>query len=158
MNYTYRAYSVEEATKILEKYCAYQERCHQEVRIKLRKMRMISEAVDQIIVHLIERDYLNEGRFASAFVRGKFKNKDWGRIRLRYELDKREITKYNIEKALKEIDETDYNDSFNGLVEKKWDQLSSIQDIRKRKRKLIDYLQYRGWENSLIYDSLAKLK
>ena len=158
MNYTYRAYSVDEATKILEKYCDYQEQCHQEVRIKLRKMRMITEAVDQIMVYLIERDYLNEGRFASAFVRGKFKNKSWGRIRLRHELNKRDISNYNIEKALGEIDESDYNESFNTLVEKKWTQLSSIQDIQKRKKKLIDYLQYRGWENGLIYDSLAKLK
>ena len=157
MNYTYKAYSLEEATKILEKYCTYQERCHQEVRSKLIKMRMIPAAVDQIIVHLIERDYLNEERFAKAYVRGKFANKNWGRKRMRYELGKRDISKYNIVQALQEIDEESYKNRFDELVEKKWVQLDPVTDLSKKKRKLADYLQYRGWENSLIYDSLAKL-
>lgn len=118
---------------------------------------MIPDAVDHIIVHLIEQDYLNEERFARAFVRGKFRNKNWGKIRIKYELDKRDISKNNITQALREIDETIYKSSFSELVVKKWDQLDSIRDLQKKKRKLVDYLQYRGWENSLIYDALSKL-
>lgn len=157
MKYTYRSYTVDEATKKLENYCAYQERCHQEVRNKLKNMRMIPEAVDQIIVHLIQLDYLNEERFARAYVRGKFHNKNWGRIRIRYELEKREISKHNIAKGLQEIDEESYINSFNQLVGKKLEQLDSVQDLRKKRRKLVEYLQYRGWENSLIYDKLKHL-
>lgn len=157
MKYTYRSYTVDEATKKLENYCAYQERCHQEVRNKLKNMRMIPEAVDQIIVHLIQLDYLNEERFARAYVRGKFHNKNWGRIRIRYELEKREISKHNIAKGLQEIDEESYINSFNKLVGKKLEQLDSVQDLRKKRRKLVEYLQYRGWENSLIYDKLKHL-
>jgi regulatory protein len=68
-----RTYTVDEAQKKLESYCAYQERCHKEVRTKLQEMRMIPEAIDAIMVHLIQHNFLNEERFAKAFVRGKFR-------------------------------------------------------------------------------------
>ncbi|HAI16607.1 MAG TPA: recombinase RecX, partial [Xanthomarina gelatinilytica] len=67
-----KTYTVEEAKRTLENYCAYQERCHKEVAQKLRDMRMIPEAIDVIIVHLLEHDFLNETRFAKSYVRGKF--------------------------------------------------------------------------------------
>ena len=81
-----KSYTVDEALSKLQKYCSYQDRCHKEVEQKLKEMRMISEASDQIIMSLIDGDYLNEERFALAFVRGKFKIKKWGRHRLTSEL------------------------------------------------------------------------
>ncbi|GAL68299.1 regulatory protein RecX [Jejuia pallidilutea] len=69
--HTKKTYTVQEATRKLERYCAYQERCHKEVRQKLVSMHMIPEAIDVIIVHLLEHNYLNETRFAKTFVRGK---------------------------------------------------------------------------------------
>ncbi|MBO6881940.1 MAG: RecX family transcriptional regulator, partial [Winogradskyella sp.] len=71
-------YSVQEATAKMEHYCAYQERCHKEVVDKLKSMKMIPEAIDQIVGHLIQENYLNEERFAKAFARGKFQIKKWG--------------------------------------------------------------------------------
>ena len=68
-----KTYSVDEALKKLENYCAYQDRCHQEVEQKLFDMGMISQAKEKIILHLIEQTYLNEERFAKAYVRGKFR-------------------------------------------------------------------------------------
>mgnify|MGYP001357425862 FL=1 len=79
-------YTVDEAQKKLENYCAYQERCHKDVRKKLKDMKMIPEAIDQIIHHLITQNYLNETRFAQAFARGKFRTKKWGRNRIVREL------------------------------------------------------------------------
>ena len=73
-----KVYSITEATRKLEGYCAYQERCHKEVIQKLRDMRMIPEAVDQIITHLIQENYLNEERFAQSYARGKFNIKKMG--------------------------------------------------------------------------------
>ena len=73
-----KTYSFDEAQILLENYCAYQERCHKEVTDKLKNMRMIPEAIDNIIVHLIQHNYLNEQRFAKAFTRGKFRIKKWG--------------------------------------------------------------------------------
>ena len=75
-------FSVQEATKKMERYCAYQERCHKEVTEKLRNMKMIPEAIDQIVGHLIQENYLNEERFAKSFARGKINIKKWGKNRI----------------------------------------------------------------------------
>ncbi|WP_296384122.1 regulatory protein RecX [Winogradskyella sp.] len=148
-----KTYTVDEAQKKLEGYCAYQERCHKEVRNKLKEMRMIPEAIDTIIVHLIQHNYLNEERFAKAFVRGKFRIKKWGKNRLLRELKFREISKYSIDTALKEIDLDDYYKTLDELVIKRIDQVKE-KNLYKKKKKVADYLLYRGWESHLIYEKL----
>jgi regulatory protein len=151
-----KAYTLKEATKKLEGYCSYQERCHKEVVTKLRGMRMIQEAIDQIVVHLIKEDYLNEERFAQSFARGKFSIKKWGRRRIVSELKQRGISKFNINTALGEIEEATYLDTFDALAEKRLSQLSE-RNPQKRKRKLADYLLYRGWESHLVYAKVKEL-
>ena len=148
-----KTYTVDEAQKKLEGYCAYQERCHKEVRNKLREMRMIPEAVDKIIVHLIEHNFLNEERFAKAYARGKFRIKKWGKIRLVRELKFRQISKYSIDSALKEIDLDDYYKTLDELVIKRINQVTE-KNIYKKKKKVVDYLLYRGWESHLVYEKL----
>ena len=78
----YSTYTLQEATKKLEYYCSYQDRCHKEVTKKLKDMRMLPQSIDHIINHLIQEDYLNEERFAKSFARGKFNIKNWGRVRI----------------------------------------------------------------------------
>jgi regulatory protein len=151
-----KTYTVQEATRKLEHYCAYQERCHQEVRKKLESLHMIPEAIDMIIVHLLEHNFLNEERFAKTFVSGKFKIKAWGRRRLTYELKKKDIGKVNINQALAEIENTEYIEVFNDLAEKKANSITET-NIYKKKRKLIDYLLYRGWETHLVYEKAREL-
>lgn len=148
-----KTYTVDEAQKKLENYCAYQERCHKEVKDKLKKMRMIPEAVDKIVVHLIQNNYLNEERFAKAFVRGKFRIKKWGKNRLVRELKFREISKYSIDSALKEIDLEDYYKTLDELTKKRIEQVKE-KNTFKRKKKVADYLLYRGWESNLVYEKL----
>ena len=148
-----KTYTVDEAQKKLEHYCAYQERCHKEVREKLKDMRMIPEAIDMIMVHLIEHNFLNEERFAQAFVRGKFRIKKWGRNRLVRELKFREISKYSIDKALKEIDLEDYHSTLDELTKKRIAQVNE-KNIFKKKKKVADYLLYRGWESHLVYEKI----
>ena len=149
-------HTINEATKKLESYCAYQERCHKDVVTKLRVMRMIPDAIDQIIVHLIRENYLNEERFAKSFARGKFRIKKWGRVRITNELKQRNITKYNIKIALKEIDDSIYLETLDLLADKR---LKAIKEtnIQKRKRKMADYLLYRGWESHLVYAKIQEL-
>jgi regulatory protein len=148
-----KTYTVDEAQKKLEHYCAYQERCHKEVRNKLWEMKMIPEAIDKIIVHLIQHNYLNEERFAKAFVRGKFRIKKWGKNRLNRELKFRDISKYSMDSALKEIDLDDYYKTLDELVLKRIAQVKET-DKYKKKKKVADYLLYRGWESHLIYEKL----
>jgi len=149
-------YTLTEATKKLEGYCTYQERCHKDVITKLRAMRMIPEAIDQIVAHLIQENYLNEERFAKSFARGKFRIKKWGRIRITNELKYRAISKYNIKTALNEIDQDAYSETLNLLAKKR---LAAIKEtnVQKRKRKLADYLLYRGWESHLVYAKVKEL-
>ncbi len=150
------SYTVDEALKKLEYYCSYQERCHKDVEDKLYKMSMIPEAKEKIILHLLEHNFLNEERFSKSFARGKFRIKKWGKHRIVRELKFKGISKYNIDSALKEIPDEDYLDTFNQLSEKKFNSISETNK-HKKKKKLIDYLLYRGWETHLIFDKANQL-
>ena len=152
-----KTYTVEEAKRKLEAYCAYQERCHKEVGQKLRDMRMIPDAIDVVIGHLIQHNFLNEERFAKAYARGKFNHKKWGKSRITRELKQRGISAYNLKVALKEIDEEDYLKAFDMLSQKRYDQLSSEKNKYRKRKKLADYLLYRGWESHLVYDKTKEL-
>jgi len=151
-----KAYSLDEAQKKLEFYCAYQERSHKEVVTKLKDMRMIPDAIDVIVVHLIQNNFLNEERFAKAFVRGKFRIKKWGKNRLKQELKRKDISKTIIDIALKEIDADEYLETFYALAEKKVETIKEANSYKKKK-KLADYLLYRGWESPLVYDVVNTL-
>ncbi|MCX7546433.1 regulatory protein RecX [Xanthomarina sp. F1114] len=151
-----KTYTLEEAKRNLENYCAYQERCHKEVTQKLYKMRMIPEAIDLVVVHLLEHDFLNETRFAKTYARGKFRVKKWGKKRLEIELKKRDISAYNIKEAFKEIPDSDYLNVFHELAEKKAATIKETNPFKKKK-KLADYLLYRGWESHLVYDKVNEL-
>lgn len=151
-----KTYTIDEAQKKLEFYCAYQERSHKEVVDKLKNMQMIPDAIDVIVVHLIQNNFLNEERFAKAFVRGKFRIKKWGKYRIALELKKKNISKTIINSALKEIDADDYLETFHALAEKKAETIKENNSYMKKK-KLADYLLYRGWESPLVYDKVNAL-
>lgn len=156
MHFNRKTYTVNDALNKLQQFCAYQERCHQEVHDKLKRMNMIPEAIDQIIVSLIQDNYLNEERFAKAFVSGKFRIKKWGRQRLILELKKRNITKRLIDKAIAEIDESEYLETLDVLASKKCSSIIETNPLKKKK-KLADYLLYRGWESHLVYEKVNTL-
>ncbi|WP_036157172.1 regulatory protein RecX [Maribacter forsetii] len=156
MNEKTKGYTVQEATKKIESYCAYQDRCHKEVVSKLKDMGMIPLAVDTIIAQLIEDRFLNEERFAKSFARGKFNIKKWGKNRIVRELKFRNISKYNITTALKEIEPEAYLTTLDDLAHKRLQQITET-NIQKRRKKLADYLLYRGWESHLVYEKLREL-
>lgn len=151
-----KTYTVEEALVKLQKYCSYQDRCHKDVDQKLKEMQMIPQASEQIILKLIEGNFLNEERFAMAYVRGKFRIKKWGKRRLVSELKKRQISKYIINKALNQISEDDYKATFETLAERKATSILGSSKLKKKK-KLADYLLYRGWESHLVYEKVNQL-
>ncbi len=151
-----KTYTLTEAKKLLEHYCAYQERCHKEVMQKLKDMQMIPEAIDAVVVHLLEHNFLNEERYAKTFVRGKFQIKKWGKRRLTLALKQKDISKYNINLAMKIIGDDEYIDTFNALAVKKLNAICET-NLLKKKKKLADYLLYRGWEPNLVYDKVNEL-
>ena len=152
----HKTYSLDKALEALQKYCSYQDRCHMEVEQKLKSMGMIPQASNHIIMTLIQENYLNEERFAMAFVRGKFRIKKWGRIRLTAELKKRHISSYLIQKSLKQISDSEYLTTFEVLAIRKANTLTGSQ-TRHKKKQLINYLIYRGWEPHLIYEKVNQL-
>ena len=149
-------FSIEQAKKKLEYYCIYQERCHQDVENKLRSMKLSTSYKETVLLHLLENDFLNEERFSKAFARGKFRIKKWGKRRIEKELKTRNISEYNIRSGLQEISESDYLESFNELAKKRLSQIKESNIYIKRK-KLADYLLYRGWESDLVYTKVLEL-
>ena len=147
--------SVIDATKKLEYYCSYQDRCYKEVIQKLKTLGMYETAINHILDHLATNNYLNEERFAKSFTRGKHNFKGWGKRRIEQELKFREISSYNIKIAFKEI-ENDYLNNFYTLANKKWDSLKeSSLDVKKRK--WMEFLMRKGYENNLIYTALKEI-
>ena len=140
----------------LQHYCSYQERCHKEVFEKLKTFNIKYHEINQIISNLISDNYLNESRFAQSFVRGKFNIKNWGKIRITNELKKRNISSYNIKLGLKELDEQDYLNKFEAIFKKKMSSLKGLS-IQTKKKKIVSYLLYRGWENHLIFTKINEI-
>lgn len=151
-----KSYTVEEALTKLMQFCSYRDRSQKEVEDKLNQMRMIPQAKENIIIRLMQENFLNEERFARSFVRGKFRIKKWGRIKIKRELKIREISTPIIQLALTEINEEEY---FNALEEIAAKKIKLIKEPNafKKKKKLIDFLLQKGYESHLIFEIAGKL-
>lgn len=149
--------SLKEAIQKAEHFCAYQERCHEEVVAKLHSMNMDSDETDQIMVHLIAENFLNEERFACSFVRGKHRIKQWGKIRIVNELKFRKIAQTLINTALKEITPEEYLDTFHTLAERYWEAIRETNELKKRK-KFCDFMLRKGFESTLVYEKVKELE
>ncbi len=156
MQHKHQYFSIDDATKKLEYYCSYQERCHAEVVQKLQQMHMIPQAIDTIVVHLIEHNFLNEERFARSFARGKHRIKKWGKLRIVNELKFRGISKYNIDSALKEFTSEEYFETFDTLADATWNSIKE-SNLLKKKKKFCDFLIRKGYESNLILDKCNDL-
>ncbi|TWV99285.1 regulatory protein RecX [Chitinophaga pinensis] len=140
----------------LRHYCAYQERCHSEVKSKCFELGLRGEEVDEAIAALIADNFLNEERFAKAFAGGKFRLKQWGRKKIQMELKQRQVSAYCIKKGMDEIDAEDYDKTLYTLAEKKYASLKGEQYL-KRKYKTIQYLLQKGYEPEFIQDAVEQI-
>lgn len=141
----------------MEHYCAYQERCHAEVQQKLREYTITTAEKDEIIVSLLQNNYLNEERFALLFAVSKFHQKKWGKVRIKNELKARQLSDYLIQKALKEINPAEYEETFEQLATLQWEQIREINALKKKK-KFCDYLLRKGWESDRIIEKVSELE
>lgn len=147
-------FTPKQALPKIKQYCAYQERCHAEVKEKLYSFGLYKNDVEQIISQLIEENYLNEERFAIHYAGGKFRMKQWGKVKIKYALKQKQVSDYCIKKALNEIDENDYMQTLQKLAEQKLKALKSEKNIVSKKRKLQDYLLQKGYEGELVREML----
>lgn len=157
MNATTNKFTPQQALPKAKQYCAYQERCHSEVRDKLYGFGLNKNEVEQIICTLIEDNYLNEERFAILYAGGHFRIKQWGKIKIKYELKGKQVSDYCIKKALAEIDSTQYRKTLSKLASTKLQSLKTEKNIFSKKKKLQSHLRLKGYEGDLINDVLNEL-
>jgi regulatory protein len=154
---SFPTFTAEQAVPKIKQYCAYQERCHAEVRDKLYSFGLRKTEVEEIISELITENYLNEERFAIHFAGGKFRMKQWGKIKIKQALKAKQVSDYCIRKALKEIDSKEYQKTFQKLAEQKMKTLKSERNIFIKKRKLQDFLLQKGFEMEMIREAINRL-
>jgi regulatory protein len=141
------------ATIKAESWCAYQERSQQEMRNKLYEWGLHEKEVEEIITELILSNFLNEERFAFAYVSGKVNIKKWGKIKIKQGLKLKKVPEKMIQKVLASIDDEKYIDNLTATALKK-SRVLNEKDAYKRKHKLFSYLQGKGFEADLIIDVL----
>jgi regulatory protein len=140
----------------IQKYCAYQERCHKEVKFKLHSYGLSSDEVDEIVSRLIIDNFINEERFAKAFAGGKFRMKKWGRNKIVNVLESLGLTNNCITRGLKEIDSTDYNKTLKALLQKKNQEI--IEDnIFAKRSKIARFAISKGYEPELVWENVKEL-
>lgn len=147
----------EKALQKIRHYCAYQERCHAEVRDKLYSMGLHKPDVETLLTRLIEEDYLNETRFAIQFAGGHFRMKQWGRVKILHALQQKRLSAYSIKAAMKEIGDEDYMAVLQKLARTRWNSLRGEQYL-KRQAKTTSFLLGRGYESALVQQAIQDLK
>ncbi len=145
------------ALQKLRKYCAYQERCHQEVRSKLIALKVYGDDLEEIIAELISENFLNEERFARTFARGKFRMKMWGRNKIKQHLKIKRVSAYCLKKAMEEIEEEEYIETLQSILRKTIDRHDNLKPIIARD-KAIQYAISRGFETSIVYDQIRLIE
>lgn len=152
-----RQLSKEQALQKIRHYCGYQERSHKEVKEKLYGFKLRKDVVEELLANLIEESYLNEERFALQFAGGKFRMKQWGRIKIKQALKERGVSQYCINKALDEINEESYAKTLAKLAERKWASLKKEGNKMMRAQKTRLYLLQKGYEAPYIEPVLKKI-
>lgn len=151
-----RSFTPTEAISKAQKYCAYQERSHQEVRNKLYSYGLWKNDVEEILTQLITDGFLNEERFAKAYAGGKFRIKHWGKNKIENQLKFKGISKRCIQTGLKEIDDRDYRKALIQLIKKKHQTLSEPNPF-KRRNKIGMFVIGKGYEAELVWSILMDL-
>ena len=134
-------------------YCSLSEHCIKKVREKLVQWETPKEFIDPIIEKLLEQDYINEERFSRAFVKDKFRFNHWGRIKIQTHLRALEISSENIARAMQEINEDEYAEILDEIVEKKRKTIKKGTDYEIR-AKLLRHALSRGFEYEIIASKL----
>jgi regulatory protein len=140
----------------VQRWCAFQERSQQETRNKLYQWGLWPEAIENIIAELISTNFLSEERFAEAFVSGKFRIKQWGRIKIKQELKQHRVSEPIIRKALAGIDSYEYARTLQKTAQKKA-RTEKEKHPQKKKYKLMRYLISRGFEQDLVREVVEEL-
>ena len=151
-----KIYDLREARAALERYCAIRERSIREVELKMRDMQLITVAQEEILVHLLQNNFLNERRYAQAFAEGHLRQTEWGKIKIAYALRQQGVADKTIQETLNALDETEYLEILQRVALKKWPTLRE-RTRRERERKLFTFLQGKGFESAQIAEAIKTI-
>lgn len=140
----------------MAKYCAYQERCVKDVKDKLKTFDISEEEKTKILDYLLDNRFVNDNRFAKAFVRGKVNQSGWGVNKIRFHLIQKGIDKDIIDEALRQTDNEVYRQRLIDILKTKSKTIKADSDFEK-KRKLAAYAMQKGFEGNLIWEVLKDL-
>lgn len=148
-----KKFTPQEALSKIQRYCAYQERSHREVRQKLFEYRLNEQEADELIVQLITSDFLNEERYARALAGGKFRIKKWGRLKIIQAMEAQGLSQNCMNIGLTEIDQRDYEETLKKLLVKKDSEIED-ENIYTRRDKLSKFAIAKGYEPDLVWSMI----
>ena len=140
----------------IAKYCAYQERCVKDVKDKLKSFDLPEKEKTKILDYLLDNRFVDNERFAKAFVRGKVNQSGWGVNKIRFHLIQKNIDKDIIEDALGQTDKEVYRERLIDILKTKTKTIKADSDFEK-KRKLAAYAMQKGFEGALVWEVLKDL-
>ena len=135
------------------KYCVYQERSQQELRDKLYEWGLHKRDVERMITQMVEEGFMNEERFALAYAGGKFRIKNWGRIKIKLALKQKKVSDYCIRKALNQFDEKDYQKTLEKIIAS-YSKKISEKNVLKKNYKVAQHAIGKGFEPELVWEIL----
>lgn len=148
--------SYKEAYLLAARYCGGAERCFYDVKAKFRQWQVSSVHQESILEALQKEQFIDEQRYANAFVKDKFYLNAWGRIKIQHHLRQRQIPDSLIRHSFSiVIDETDYVECLQKLIEKKVATVKA-KDFFSKKARLMQYAQSRGFESFLVTEVLDR--
>lgn len=139
----------------MAKYCAYQERCVKDVTEKLKTFELTQKEKDEILDYLIDNRFVNNTRFAQAFVKGKINQSGWGLNKIRFHLMQKGIDKQIIDEALQTYDEETYRQRLIDVLKIKAKTVKAENDFEKH-RKLAAYALQKGFEAHLVWEVIKE--
>ena len=143
--------SPEQILDKMAKYCAYQERCVKDVTDKLKTFEITSKEREEILNYLIDNRFVDNNRFAKAFVRGKINQSGWGLNKIRYHLMQKGIDKELIDATLEAFDQEVYRQRLIEVLQTKSKTVKAPNEFEKN-RKLAAYAIQKGFEPSLVWE------
>lgn len=152
-----RVYDIKIAIERLKNYCALQDKCQWDVMQKMKEWGLQQKTKDHILELLINEKFVDEERYAKSFCRGKFRIKNWGKMKITTALKRKQISTICIKSGLQEIDDQEYHDTLDTLFHQK---KLKVKDLNQfiRKTKIAHFLIQRGFESHLVWEKMKELK
>ncbi|HKR04095.1 MAG TPA: regulatory protein RecX, partial [Bacteroidia bacterium] len=125
----------------------------QELRDKLYEWGLHKRDVERMITQMVEEGFMNEERFALAYAGGKFRIKNWGRIKIKLALKQKKVSDYCIRKALNQFDEKDYQKTLEKIIAS-YSKKISEKNVLKKNYKVAQHAIGKGFEPELVWEIL----